>query len=99
MWDERLSDWFTIINPKRAVPVVRDGELLLHESNTIVTYIATKYGPELSSTTTTITHPDGTTLETTTSSGGPGGASGGLLPAVTTQGQSASVACNLRPSS
>lgn len=80
LWDERLSDWFTAINPKQAVPVVRDGALLLHESNTIVTYIATKYGPQQFTSTTKVAYPDGTVQETTTSSGGPGDANGGLLP-------------------
>ena len=50
----------------RAVGSVERGALLLHESNTVVQYLATKYGPEQVLTTTKVTHPDGTTLETTT---------------------------------
>lgn len=71
VWNERKSDWFTAINPKQAVPAMRDGDLLLHESNTIVEYIASKYGggdPVV--TTTKVTHPDGTCIETSTTSGG-----------------------------
>jgi glutathione S-transferase len=80
VWAERKSDWFTALNPKQAVPVVRDGDLLLHESNTVVQYLATKYGPEQVLTTTKVTHPDGTTLETTTTATKGGGGAGGLLP-------------------
>jgi glutathione S-transferase len=77
MWDERKDPWFLAINPKGAVPAIRDGALLLHESNTIVSYIATKYGPAPSATSTTVTHQDGTLIECTTTNGGVGG---GLLP-------------------
>ncbi len=71
VWNERKSEWFTAINPKQAVPVVRDGDLLLHESNTIVAYIATKYGGGAHAVTTTkVTHPDGTCIETSTAGGG-----------------------------
>ena len=44
VWEERKSDWFTKINPKQSVPAVKDGTLTLHESNTIVSYLAAKYG-------------------------------------------------------
>ncbi len=71
VWNERKSDWFTAINPKQAVPAARDGDLLLHESNTIVAYIATKYGGGAHATAITrVTHPDGTCIETSTGAGG-----------------------------
>ena len=70
VWAERKSDWFTAINPKQAVPAFRDGELLLHESNTIVAYVAAKYGGEHAVSTTKVTHPDGTCLEVSTTGGG-----------------------------
>ena len=46
VWDERKSDWYTSINPKQAVPAVKVGSLVLHESNTIVAFLATKFGQD-----------------------------------------------------
>lgn len=39
--------WFMELNPKGTVPVLRDGALVLNESNTMVSYICQKYGPHL----------------------------------------------------
>ena len=44
LWEERKSEWFTALNPKQQVPAIKDGTLLLHESNTIVFYLASKFG-------------------------------------------------------
>lgn len=35
---------YTAMNPNRMVPVVKDGDLVLFESNTIVRWLAAKYG-------------------------------------------------------
>jgi glutathione S-transferase len=40
------QDWFALLNPNRLVPTVRDGELILWESNTIMRYLANRYGGE-----------------------------------------------------
>ena len=40
------QDWFALMNPNRLVPTVRDGELVLWESNTIMRYLANRYGGE-----------------------------------------------------
>ena len=85
VWEQRKEPWFTRLNPKQAVPVVRDGDLLLHESNTIVTYLAAKYGwaaAPPATTTSKVTHPDGTCVEVTTSTTGSASGDGAdsLLP-------------------
>jgi len=36
--------WFLALNPKATLPTIKDGDLVLNESNTIVYYIATQYG-------------------------------------------------------
>jgi glutathione S-transferase len=40
------QDWYALMNPNRLVPTVRDGELVLWESNTIMRYLANRYGGE-----------------------------------------------------
>jgi hypothetical protein len=40
----RNDAWALELNPKGTVPFVKDGPLVLNESNTIVSYIANKYG-------------------------------------------------------
>lgn len=40
------TDAFAALNPNRKVPVVKDGDLVLWESNAIVRYLAAKYGNE-----------------------------------------------------
>lgn len=40
------QDWYAELNPNRLVPVVRDGDLVLWESNTIMRYLANSYGGE-----------------------------------------------------
>ncbi|GGF36900.1 glutathione S-transferase [Aliidongia dinghuensis] len=40
------EDWYGAMNPNRLVPTVRDGELILWESNTITRYLANRYGGE-----------------------------------------------------
>ncbi len=39
---------FLALNPNGLVPVLRDGDLVLWESNTIIRYLATRYGGEAS---------------------------------------------------
>ena len=36
--------WFGMMNPNRLVPTVRDGDLILWESNTVMRYLANSYG-------------------------------------------------------
>ncbi|HEV2676796.1 MAG TPA: glutathione S-transferase family protein [Aliidongia sp.] len=38
------QDWYAAMNPNRLVPTLRDGELILWESNTIMRYLANRYG-------------------------------------------------------
>jgi glutathione S-transferase len=40
------EDWYAAMNPNRLVPTVRDGELILWESNTVMRYLASRYGGE-----------------------------------------------------
>jgi glutathione S-transferase len=40
------QDWYAQLNPNRLVPTVRDGDLILWESNTIMRYLANRYGGE-----------------------------------------------------
>jgi len=40
------QDWYAQLNPNRLVPTIRDGELILWESNTIMRYLANRYGGE-----------------------------------------------------
>ena len=40
------QDWYAELNPNRLVPVLRDGDLVLWESNTICRYVANRYGGE-----------------------------------------------------
>ena len=40
------QDWYARLNPNRLVPTIRDGELILWESNTIMRYLANRYGGE-----------------------------------------------------
>jgi glutathione S-transferase len=40
------EDWYGALNPNRLVPAVRDGELILWESNAILRYLANRYGGE-----------------------------------------------------
>lgn len=40
------QDWYATLNPNRLVPTIRDGDLILWESNTIVRYLANRYGGE-----------------------------------------------------
>ena len=42
----RNDEWALELNPKGTVPFVKDGDLVLNESNTIVSYIANKYGQD-----------------------------------------------------
>ncbi len=37
---------FGVMNPNRKIPVLQDGPLVLWESNVIVRYLASRYGPE-----------------------------------------------------
>ncbi len=39
------EDWFAKLNPNRTVPVLRDGDVVLWESNVIVRYLAAKFAP------------------------------------------------------
>lgn len=43
----KKQSWFADINPKLTVPVMRDGNLVLNESNTIISYICQVYGKHL----------------------------------------------------
>ncbi|MEM9195031.1 MAG: glutathione S-transferase family protein [Myxococcota bacterium] len=45
MGGENETDEFRAINPHAKVPVLKDGELVLFESNAIVGYLAQKHGP------------------------------------------------------
>ena len=38
------QDWYATLNPNRLVPTLRDGDLILWESNTIMRYLANRYG-------------------------------------------------------
>jgi glutathione S-transferase len=40
----RNEPWALKLNPKGTVPFIRDGNLVLNESNTIVAYLCNKYG-------------------------------------------------------
>jgi glutathione S-transferase len=40
------EDWYAAMNPNRLVPTLRDGDLVLWESNTIMRYLANRYGGE-----------------------------------------------------
>jgi glutathione S-transferase len=40
------QDWYATLNPNRLVPTLRDGDLVLWESNTIARYLANRYGGE-----------------------------------------------------
>jgi glutathione S-transferase len=44
MFQERHLPWALALNPKGTVPSFKDGPLVLNESNTIISYIAQKYG-------------------------------------------------------
>ena len=44
MFKERHLPWAMALNPKGTVPSFKDGPLVLNESNTIIAYIAQKYG-------------------------------------------------------
>jgi len=43
----KQQKWFAAMNPKLTVPCMRDGDLILNESNTIVSYISQVYGKHL----------------------------------------------------
>ena len=43
----KQQKWYAEINPKLTVPCMRDGDLVLNESNTIVSYICQVYGKHL----------------------------------------------------
>lgn len=45
--DLAAQQWFMALNPKGTIPVLRDGPLVLNESNTIVAYLFQKYGQKL----------------------------------------------------
>jgi glutathione S-transferase len=38
------QDWYAEINPNRLVPTIRDGDVILWESNTIMRYLANRHG-------------------------------------------------------
>jgi glutathione S-transferase len=40
------QDWYAQLNPNRLVPTIRDGDLVLWESNTIMRYLANRHGGE-----------------------------------------------------
>lgn len=44
MMAERFQPWYDALNPKNTVPTIKDGDVVVNESNTIVSYIANKYG-------------------------------------------------------
>jgi glutathione S-transferase len=44
LFKERNFPWALALNPKGTVPFFKDGDLVLNESNTILAYIAQKYG-------------------------------------------------------
>ena len=43
MWPERRSGWYLALNPKGTVPTLRDGALVINESNSAVAYLLQKY--------------------------------------------------------
>ena len=44
MWSERKAPWYLALNPKGTVPTLRDGTLIVNESNAAVAYLLQRYG-------------------------------------------------------
>jgi len=43
---ENTENWFVALNPLTQIPTIRDGDIVVQDSQAILTYLALKYAPE-----------------------------------------------------